>query len=132
MATETVLKFMQKTADDEALRNQLEALLGVGDGNISSKAELDAEESEALKGDRAPKVAEFATQNGFEFSADELIAVVEAFQQYQAGNLSDDAFASVIGVAQSSPVQEGTPGVTKPLTRLTRYLSRTYLGIPLE
>ena len=55
MATATVLKFMQKTAEDEALRQQLESLLGVGDGNISSEADLDPAESEALKGDRARK-----------------------------------------------------------------------------
>jgi hypothetical protein len=132
MATATVLKFMQKTAEDEALRSQLESLLGVGDGNISSESELDSEESAALKGERAPKVAEFATQNGFEFSADELISVVEAFQKHQAGEMSDDAFASVIGIDQASQVQGGTASAAKPLKRLTRYLSKTYLGINLE
>jgi hypothetical protein len=39
MATATVLKFMQKTAEDETLRQQLEALLGVGDGNISTEGQ---------------------------------------------------------------------------------------------
>jgi len=45
MATATVLKFMQKTAEDEALRQQLETLSGVGDGNISSEADLDPAET---------------------------------------------------------------------------------------
>ena len=87
MATATVLKFMQKTAEDEALRQQLESLLGVGDGNISSEADLDPAESEALKGDRAPVVAEFAAQKGYSFSVDELITVVDAFQKHQAGEM---------------------------------------------
>ena len=130
MATATVLKFMQKTAEDEALRKQLEALLGVGDGDISSEAELDPEETEALKGERAPKVAEFAAQNGFEFSVDELVAVVDAFQQHQAGTLSDTDFAKIIGLSLANANKNSGP-VMKPLKRLTRYLSKTYLGIDL-
>ncbi|MBI4783543.1 MAG: hypothetical protein HY785_19835 [Oscillatoriophycideae cyanobacterium NC_groundwater_1537_Pr4_S-0.65um_50_18] len=130
MATATVLKFMQKTAEDEALRHQLETLLGVGDGNISSEAELDSAETEALKGERAPVVAEFASQNGFRFSVDDLVTVVDAFQKHQSGELSDDAFAALIGV---SAVDEATgdhaPHVANPLKRLTKYISKTYLGI---
>lgn len=130
MATVTVLKFMQKTADDEALRHQLEGLLGVGDGNISSEAELDIAETEALKGERAPVVAEFAAQNGFVFSADDLIAVVDAFQRHQLGELSDEAFAVLIGTAV---IDEGTgdhaPHVANPLKRLSKYLGKTYLGL---
>ncbi|HEY9625553.1 MAG TPA: hypothetical protein V6C78_34855 [Crinalium sp.] len=126
MATATVLQFMQKTAEDEALRHQLEALLGVGDGNISSEAELDTAESEALKGERAPVVADFAAQNGYAFSVDELITVVDAFQKHQVGELSDDAFASLIGLPTAAKGD-----VANPLKRLTRYLSKTYLGIDL-
>jgi hypothetical protein len=123
MATATVLQFMQKTAEDEALRHQLETLLGVGDGNISSEAELDMAESEALKGERAPVVASFAAQNGYSFSVDELITVVDAFQKHQIGELSDDAFAKLVGVSTSGET------VDNPLKRLTRYLSKTYLGM---
>ncbi len=130
MATATVLKFMQKTAEDETLRKQLETLLGVGDGDISSEAELDPQETEALKGERAPKVAEFAAQNGFEFSVDELVTVVDAFQQHQAGALSDTDFAKVIGLSLANAHKNSGP-VMKPLKRLTRYLSKTYLGIDL-
>ena len=130
MATAAVLKFMQKTAEDEALRQQLEALLGVGDGNISSEAELDAAESAALTGERAPKVAEFATQNGFGFSESELIAVVNAFHKHQAGEMSDGDFAKLIGVsATSKEKSENLTFITKPMKRLTRYLGKTYLGI---
>jgi hypothetical protein len=130
MATTTVLQFMQKTAEDEALRQQLEALLGVGDGNISSEVELDAMETEALKGERAPIVTEFAVQNGFPFSVDELITVVNAFQQYQAGETSADDFAALMGVSsRGKGTGDSLAVITKPLKRLTRYLGKTYLGI---
>ncbi len=130
MATATVLQFMQRTAEDTALRQQLEALLGVGDGNISSAAELDSAESEALKGERAPVVVEFATQHGFVFSTDELIAVVDAFQKHQAGKLSDQDFAAVVGSAAATTSSAGmVTQVTNPLKRLTHYLGKTYLGI---
>lgn len=127
MATATVLKFMQKTAEDSTLRQQLEALLGVGDGNISSEAELDAAESAAL-GERAPLVSEFAAQNGFPFSVDELVSVVDAFQKHQIGELSDEDFAAMLGISLAGESFDDKPGVTNPLKRLSRYLTRTYLG----
>jgi hypothetical protein len=133
MATATVLQFMQKTADDEALRQQLEALLGVGDGNISGAAELDAAESEALKGERAPVVAEFAAGKGFTFSPEELVTVVDAFQKYQAGELSDIDFATVVGLPTTEQSAADTVAeATSPLKRLARYMSKTYLGIELN
>jgi hypothetical protein len=130
MATATVLHFMQKTAEDEALRHQLEELLGVGDGNISSEADLDPEESAALKGERAPVVAEFAAQNGYAFSVSELVTVVDAFEKHQAGEMSDAEFAKLIGISTSdTETINEVSEVTNPLKRLTRYLSKTYLGI---
>ncbi|MDX2228449.1 MAG: hypothetical protein NW220_02340 [Leptolyngbyaceae cyanobacterium bins.349] len=125
MATATVLKFMQKTAEDEALRQQLEKLLGVGDGNISSEADLDPAESEALKGERAPVVAEFAALNGYDFSVDELVTVVDAFQKHQAGELPDDAFASLLGISGPAASQESDlVGAAK----VKRWFMKTYLG----
>lgn len=125
MATATVLKFMQKTAEDETLRQQLEKLLGVGDGNISSEADLDPAESAALKGERAPVVAEFAALNGYDFSVDELVTVVDAFQKHQAGEMSDDAFASLIGV----PATVGGGGQDLVgVTKVKRWFMKTYLG----
>ncbi len=125
MATATVLKFMQKTAEDEALRQQLESLLGVGDGNISSEADLDPAESEALKGDRAPVVAEFAAQKGYSFSVDELITVVDAFQKHQAGEMSDTDFAALLGVSFSAQTNEaGMLSVAK----VKNWFTKTYLG----
>jgi len=126
MATATVLKFMQKTAEDEALRQQLESLLGVGDGNISSEADLDPAESEALKGDRAPVVAEFAAQKGYSFSVDELITVVDAFQKHQAGEMSDTDFAALLGVSFSAQTNEaGMLSVAK----VKNWFTKTYLGV---
>jgi hypothetical protein len=124
MATATVLQFMQKTAEDEALRQQLEALLGVGDGNISSESELDAAESAALKGERAPVVADFASQKGYAFSVDELVSVVDAFQKHQTGEISDSDFAAMIGVS-------GLAGGNADLTsagKVRKWFLKTYLG----
>ncbi|NEQ29436.1 MAG: hypothetical protein F6K04_00235 [Leptolyngbya sp. SIO4C5] len=126
MSTATVLQFMQKTADDAALRQQLEELLGVGDGDISSESELDPQETEALKGERAPIVAEFATKNGYPFSVEELVAVVDAFEKHQAGKISDQAFAQAIGASST------TSRNTNSVKRLAKYLTRTYLGYDLS
>jgi len=129
MATTEVLQFMQRTAEDQVLCQQLEALLGVGDGNISGEADLDAAETEALT-ERAPKVADFAAQLGFEFSVDELVTVVDAFHKHQAGELSDDKFAQLVGAsAAHKGTDDGLAFITKPMKRLTRYLGKTYLGI---
>ncbi|MGI0487087.1 hypothetical protein ACN4EK_16725 [Pantanalinema rosaneae CENA516] len=125
MATAAVLNFMQKTAEDAALRQQLEALLGVGDGNISNEAELDAAESAALKGERAPAVAEFASQNGFSFSVDELVTVVDAFEKHQTGAMSDSDFAALLGMSVTDQrMQDGMPGINK----VKNWFLRTYLG----
>jgi hypothetical protein len=127
MAIATVLQFMQKTAEDEALRQQLETLLGVGDGNISSETELDAAETKALQGERAPIVAAFASQNGYTFSAHDLVTVVDAFQQHQSGALSDAAFAVLVGMPTDNAAD--LDAGANPLKRLTRYLGKTYLGL---
>ena len=128
MSASTVVEFMQKTASDVDLRERLEGLLGVGDGDISSAAELDAEEASALMGERGPKVVEFAAQQGFQFSLEDLVSVVEAFQKYQNGDLSDDEFAAAIGSAEGKDLS----AIARPLKRLAGYLSKTYLGIELS
>ena len=120
MATTTVVKFMQKTAEDRQLRDQLEALLGVGDGDISNEDALDDEESTALKGDRAPDVAEFAAQYGYEFSVDELVMVVDAIEKHHSGELSDTVFTELVGTK--------VPKTLNPSQRFFKYLIKTYLG----
>lgn len=129
MANSQVLQFMQKTAEDESLRLQLEQLMGVGDGDISSAEELDSEELAVLKGVMAPKVVEFAQSHSFDFSADELITVVESFAKYQAGTISDAEFSKILGISVSRDGAQHTTKVANPLKRLSRYLSKTYLGI---
>jgi hypothetical protein len=126
MATATVLKFMQKTAEDDALRHQLEELLGVGDGNISTETELDPAESAALKGERAPVVADFAAQNGYPFSVDELVKVVEAFQKHQVGEMTDKDFADLIGFSLTE--QDGSGGVLG-VSKVKRWFLKTYMGL---
>ncbi|MBL1175900.1 hypothetical protein [Pantanalinema sp. GBBB05] len=125
MATAAVLDFMHKTAEDAALRQQLEALLGVGDGNISNEVELDPAESAALKGERAPAVAEFASKNGYRFSVDELVTVVDAFEKHQTGEMSDSDFAALLGMSVTDTrMQDGMPGINK----VKNWFLRTYLG----
>ncbi|MEO0458047.1 MAG: hypothetical protein AAF152_15905 [Cyanobacteria bacterium P01_A01_bin.114] len=128
MSSATVLKFMQKTAADDTLRQELEALLGVGDGDISSSAELDPEESAALS-ERAPKVAEFAAQKGYQFSSEDLLDVVNAFQQHQKGELSDAEFAKRVGLEAGTQLKGSTQSAFK---NMSRYLCKTYLGIELK
>ena len=130
MSTLSVLEFMRKTAEDAALQHRLEELLGVGDGNISSETELDTAESDALKGERAPVVTEFAAQNGFSFSVDELIAVVDAFQKHQSGELSDAEFSAKLGMTTNpTQMKEGTKSGFR---QVAQFLSKTYLGIELK
>ncbi len=129
-AITNILEFMHKTAEDEVLRAQLEKLLGVGDGNISSQAELDPEEAAVLKGTQAPVVAEFAASQGFTFTAAELIYVIETFEKYQAGTISDAEFSSFLGESlPDSDHDDHAVKVTNPLKRLSRYLGKTYLGL---
>lgn len=129
MANSQVLQFMQKTAEDESLRLQLEQLMGVGDGDISSAEALDSDELAVLRGEMAPKVAEFAQANNFNFSAAELIMVVESFAKYQAGTISDAEFSKILGISVSRDGAQHSTKVANPLKRLSRYLGKTYLGI---
>jgi hypothetical protein len=121
MSTAIVVKFMQKTAEDKLLREQLETLLGVGDGNISNDAELDAAESAALKGENAELVAEIASHYGYEFSSDDLLKVVEALEKHQSGALSEEDFTQAVGVK--------VPKTLSPIRKLVRFIGRTYLGV---
>ena len=128
MTTRTVLQFMQKTAENTVLQQQLEQLLGCGDGDISSSVNLDPEESVALS-QRAPKVVELAASMGYRFSADELSLVIDAFQQHQGGALSDEAFANFLGINPGGSVR---PAVRNNVKRVANYLSKTYLGVNLS
>lgn len=120
MATATVVQFMKKTAEDKLLREQLESLLGVGDGDISSETALDVDESTALKGEQGPVVTQFAAKYGYEFSVDDLVTVVDAIEKHTEGQLSDQEFTTLVGTS--------VPVALNPMQRTLRFLSKTYLG----
>ena len=128
MTTQSVLQFMQKTADNTVLQKQLEELLGCGDGDISSSVNLDPEESLALS-QRAPKVIELAASMGYQFSNNDLLSVIDAFKQHQNGTISDEAFANLLGLKSGETVR---PTVRNNFKRVANYLSKTYLGVPLS
>ena len=128
MTTKAVLQFMQKTADNTALQQQLEQLLGCGDGDISSSVNLDPEESLALS-QRAPKVIELAAAMGYRFSSNDLLTVIDAFNRHQSGNLSEQEFSALLGINTGEMVR---PAVRNNFKRLANYLSKTYLGVPLS
>ena len=110
MTTEAVLQFMKQTAENEQLRDQLGVILGVGDGDISSAKELDAEEAQVLKSIRGSTVTGFAAQNGFSFTAEELTQVVETYQRLQAGEISQAEFVVALGLPESASEPE-TPAI---------------------
>lgn len=122
MTIQAVLNFMEKTAADQSLRQQLTALLGVGDGDISSARELDAEEAEALKGERAVLVADFARKQGYEFTVADLQTVVNSFERTQSGELSEGEFEKSLGVA------DGKSGTSGKLPAIGKTIGLVYRG----
>ena len=52
MSIKAVVQFLEKTSSEDALREDVATLLGIGDGDVSSAAEIDQEEAEALSGGR--------------------------------------------------------------------------------
>ena len=65
----------------------MKSVLGVDDGDISSITGLDAEEAKSLKGEGGSAVSQVAAKYGVKFSIEDLIMVVEAFEQRQAGKI---------------------------------------------
>ncbi len=102
MAVEAVVQFLEATAQNEILRTGLADILAVGDGDISSAAEIDQEEAGALLGQRSILVTTYAEQNGYTFTVAELKAVIGVFQRFQAGELSEAEFSSALGLTNSS------------------------------
>ncbi|ELR99492.1 hypothetical protein [Gloeocapsa sp. PCC 73106] len=96
-----VIDFMEETAEDKQLRTELQQLLGVGDGDISSVATLEPQEAEALKSSKSALVTDLARQKGFQFSPEDLIQVISAFQRHQAGELSEEQLFESLGVSRS-------------------------------
>ncbi len=96
-----VIRFIERSASDPALRDKLQAILG-GDGNISNPAEMDAEEAKALGSERSVDVVQLGAANGFRFSVADLNAVIGAFQLVNAGTLPVESCARILGLGNAA------------------------------
>jgi hypothetical protein len=123
MSYKAVMEFLESTSKDEALQNNLSGLLGIGDGDISSAEELDGEEAEALMGERGIKVTALAEEKGFIFTLGELNAIVNLFQRYRTGKLSQEDFAKAMGWDSQSEA------LSTKLESLGKTVNRVYLGV---
>ncbi len=97
-----VLEFMKKTSEDPELREQLREILAVGDGDIGSFDQVDAAEAAALRSSRGVLVAEFAAKHGYMFTLSDLLAVADAFERVQSGQLSNAEFEKFLNLNVNS------------------------------
>lgn len=97
-----VLDFMKKTSEDAEFRDQLKDILAVGDGDIGNFSELDTDEISALRSGRGALVAEFAAKHGFVFTLSDLLAVTDAFERVQSGELDNDEFEKFLSLEVNS------------------------------
>ena len=95
-----VIRFMELSGTDEALRGNLMSILG-GDGDISSPGELDADEALALGSERSTQVVKLGAEYGYRFTAADLGAVVGAFQMVSDGKLPAESCARILGLGKS-------------------------------
>lgn len=123
MAHKSVIEFLEASAHDQSLRGELAKIIGGGDGDISSAQELDAQEAEALLGQRGVLAARCAEQHGYKFTVAELNAVIRAFRQFQAGRLTETEFARALGLDDASRPQK------TGLTSVGKAIDMVYLGL---
>lgn len=123
MAIEAVVRFLEATSQNEALRQGLAGIIGVGDGDISSASAMDQEEAGALLGKRSVLVTTFAEQSGYVFTVAELRAVTGVFQRYQAGELSQSEFSSALGLNSGSKL------ASSQMDALSETVGMVYLGV---
>ena len=123
MAHKSVIEFLEASAHDQSLRGELAKIIGAGDGDISSAQELDAQEAEALLGQRGVLAARCAERHGYAFTVAELNAVIRAFRQYQAGRLSETEFSRALGLDDASRPQ------TTGLASVGKTIEMVYLGL---
>ncbi|MBP6682529.1 MAG: Nif11-like leader peptide family natural product precursor [Halioglobus sp.] len=95
-----VIRFMERSGSDPALRQKLMAILG-GDGDISNPTQLDAQEAQGLSGDSSGKVVRLGAEYGYRFTASDLGAVVGAFQLVGKGQLPLESCARILGLGKS-------------------------------
>ena len=98
-----VIRFMERSGSDPALRQKLMAILG-GDGDISNPSKLDAEEAMGLSGDSSTQVVKLGAEYGYRFSPSDLAVVVGAFQMVGAGKLPLESCARILGLGKSDTV----------------------------
>lgn len=96
MAISAVVDFLEATGSDEALKAALVKTLGVGDGDVSDAAELDEDESAALLGQAGVEACALAASTGYDFTVNELQAVVGAFQSFRSGEITDEELMSML------------------------------------
>jgi hypothetical protein len=126
-----VINFMQRSAEDKNLQQQLEQILGVGDGNISNEKELDRQEMEAIKGDKGAKLTEFARTRGFDFSVQDLQTVLQTFEDYRENKISDIALFKILSIPRNAIVLLSTQKIInlflrgKPCQKLVSESSTT-------
>lgn len=119
----SVVAFVKATGKDESLRQELKRILETGDGDISDFTQLDAGETEALQGERAARVAAFASAHGFQFTMADLFSVVDAFQRLKKGEMSEDAFAKFAEISGQS---------ADFLPAIESVAEMTYKGVPYQ
>ena len=95
-----VIRFMERSGSDPALRQKLMAILG-GDGDISNPTQLDAQGAKGLSGDSSGKVVRLGAEYGYRFTASDLGAVVGAFQLVGKGLLPPESCARILGLGKS-------------------------------
>jgi hypothetical protein len=122
MSVDAVLRFLETSSEDEALRSALAPIIGAGDGDVGSAEALDNEEAEALLGERGVLVANFAGRRGYDFTVAELRAVVGLFQRHQTGELTSAEFASALGVLGAEPAMKA----------IGRTIGMVFMGIPYD
>ncbi|NIP14181.1 MAG: hypothetical protein GWM88_05395 [Pseudomonadales bacterium] len=97
-----VVRFVEATANDDALRTELQAILQAGDGDISDFSQLDEGELQALRSARGALVADFAAKHGYTFTIADLYSIIDAFQRMKGGELSDTAFAKFVDASSQT------------------------------
>lgn len=96
MSIEHAIAFMEKTATDQLLQQQLQGIMLPGKADTSSLDKLDGAESTVLPDRQGTAVLKLAATYGFEFSLDELMQVVGMFAKHQSGEISEAEFTEFI------------------------------------
>ncbi|MGK7930031.1 MAG: hypothetical protein AB4041_01165 [Microcystaceae cyanobacterium] len=116
-----VMQFMEKSDQNEILQQELETIIGVGDGNISRATELDPSEAEALKGERGAQLTQFANRQGFTFSQQDLVDVINAFEGLRLGTLSQADFHKNVGLPTEDNITLAPQEIQKYIYRGQTY-----------